>query len=66
MDEFRQQAIEELINLQRQLKTETDPKKKEKIMRQMRVVQTLGINSMYGAYDIPKSALFSNKALDRR
>jgi len=66
MDKIRQKLIEELISLQQEYRAETDPKKKEKIWREIRTVQTLGINSLYGAYSNSESKLFSNKTLDRR
>jgi len=48
MNPDKQKTIEKIIKLQKQLREETDPEKREEIWRQMKASQMHSINAMYG------------------
>ena len=58
--------INKIKELSKKLKTTDDPKEKEEIFRQMKRIQTFGINSMYGATSIHDSMLLNDIDVNKK
>lgn len=58
--------IDKLKELNKMLKTTEDIKEKQKIFKQMKRVQTFGVNSTYGATSIPNSSLFNDIDVNKK
>ena len=58
--------VDKLKKLSRKLKETNDPIEKQKIYKEMKRIQTFGINSMYGATSIPNSLLLNDIDINKK
>ena len=58
--------VDKIKELSKKLKTTNDPKEKEEIFKQMKIIQTFGINSTYGATSIRDSILFNDIDVNKK
>ena len=58
--------IDRIKELSKRLKITNDPKEREEMFKQMKRIQTFGINSIYGAMSIHDSILFNSINVNKK